>query len=81
MKVKGSMPPPSKRPVSAASIFKQPPKLVEKTVATRIPHASMMKKPTLAKPGSDSSPEKAGKSDGRKQDELHPLAEAFNGKR
>jgi hypothetical protein len=81
VKVKGSMAPPSKRPVSAASIFKQPPKRVKKTVATPILHASTMKKPTHAKPGLSSSPGKTGKRGGRKQDDLHPLAAAFNGKR
>ncbi|KAF2441717.1 hypothetical protein P171DRAFT_488160 [Karstenula rhodostoma CBS 690.94] len=72
------MPPPSKGPVSTASIFKQHPKFVKKSVDTPILPASKMKKSTRAKQGSSSSPEEVGKNDCTKQDESHPLAAAFN---
>ncbi|KAJ4357784.1 uncharacterized protein N0V89_002360 [Didymosphaeria variabile] len=72
------MPPSSKQTVSAASIFKQHPKVVIKSKATPILHASKVQKPVRAKPGSSSSPRKAGKNGWRRQDELHPLAAAFN---
>ncbi|OAG07687.1 uncharacterized protein CC84DRAFT_1144413 [Paraphaeosphaeria sporulosa] len=79
VKVNESKPPSSKRPVSAASIFKQQQsKAVKNSVVTPVLHTSAMKKWTQAKRGSSSSPEKMGSNDGRKQDDLHPLAAAFN---
>lgn len=79
VKVNDNKPPPSKRPVSAANIFKQRPKFGKKSLATPVLHVSTMKRPTRSKLGSSSSPGKVGENSSKKQDESHPLAAAFNG--
>ena len=73
-------PPPSKQPVSTAGIFKQRPKITKKLVTPAILRQSRMKKRVRAKPGSSSRPSKLAKRSSRKQQDLHPLAAAFNGK-
>ncbi|KAL1612364.1 hypothetical protein SLS60_000590 [Paraconiothyrium brasiliense] len=72
------MPRSSRQPVSAASIFKQHPKVVIKSKANPILHPYRVQKPVHGRLESSSPPGKTGKNGWRRQDELHPLAAAFN---
>ncbi|KAF1976113.1 hypothetical protein BU23DRAFT_61015 [Bimuria novae-zelandiae CBS 107.79] len=76
VKGKDGVPPPSKQPISAAGIFKQNPKSAKRKVAPASLHRSAVKKPTM--PGLSSSPRKVERNGLLKQDEVHPLAAAFN---
>lgn len=70
--------PPTKKTVSAASVFKQDPTSFKTAIKLQNPRSSTAKQLAHAKPDSHSSLERQEKDSSGNGDELHPLSVAFN---